>query len=129
MLRACAVLWRWSEMMVAWSPVAVAYHSWWRLVAFCGCGCDGNCDVDGSAMALTDVLAMLAEAEQAFPERAFAMETLELTRLLCEGHNNEMQNFLREQPTQNTAIDIWSALRRIGTTRPRGEPTAIPMSK
>ncbi|MNT72151.1 hypothetical protein D3C72_2107220 [compost metagenome] len=24
---------------------------------------------------------------------------------------------------------IWSALRRIGTTRPRGEPTAIPMSK
>ena len=24
---------------------------------------------------------------------------------------------------------IWSALRRIGTTRPRGEPTAMPMSK
>ncbi|MCY1210359.1 hypothetical protein D9M72_220450 [compost metagenome] len=24
---------------------------------------------------------------------------------------------------------IWSALRRMGTTRPRGEPTAMPMSK
>ena len=24
---------------------------------------------------------------------------------------------------------IWSASRRIGTTRPRGEPTAMPMSK
>ena len=24
---------------------------------------------------------------------------------------------------------IWSALRRIGTTRPRGLPTAMPMSK
>ena len=24
---------------------------------------------------------------------------------------------------------IWSALRRIGTTSPRGEPTAMPMSK
>ena len=28
-----------------------------------------------------------------------------------------------------SAIVIWSALRRIGTTRPRGEPTAMPMSK
>ena len=24
---------------------------------------------------------------------------------------------------------IWSALRRMGTTKPRGEPTAMPMSK
>ena len=24
---------------------------------------------------------------------------------------------------------IWSALRKMGTTRPRGEPTAMPMSK
>jgi hypothetical protein len=28
-----------------------------------------------------------------------------------------------------SAIDIWSASRRIGTTRPRGLPTAMPMSK
>jgi len=27
------------------------------------------------------------------------------------------------------AKDIWSASRRIGTTRPRGLPTATPMSK
>ena len=28
-----------------------------------------------------------------------------------------------------SAMDIWSASRRIGTTRPRGLPTAMPMSK
>jgi hypothetical protein len=27
-----------------------------------------------------------------------------------------------------SAMDIWSASRRMGTTRPRGEPTAMPMS-
>jgi hypothetical protein len=43
---------------------------------------------------------------------------------------------LPSRPSPNSAIFfsmsaklIWSALRRMGTTRPRGEPTAMPMSK
>ena len=38
------------------------------------------------------------EIEQPFPTRAFAVDTLELIQLLCEGHYNCMQDFLREQP-------------------------------
>ena len=60
-------------------------------------------------MSAATKVALIKEAEAPFPERAFAVETLELARLLCEGHNNEMQDYLFEQPTQGTAIDIWSS--------------------
>eukprot|EP00966_Prymnesium_polylepis_P269822 6233151-Prymnesium_polylepis.1 len=54
-------------------------------------------------------VALLKEAEQPFAERAFAIQTLRVAQLLCEGHNIAMQDFLCEQPSQNTAIDIWAA--------------------
>lgn len=30
--------------------------------------------------------------------------------MLCEGHNEAMQNFLYEQPALGTSIDIWTAI-------------------
>ncbi|KAL1529829.1 hypothetical protein AB1Y20_000761 [Prymnesium parvum] len=63
----------------------------------------------GDGLSAGTRVALMREAELPFPERAFAVDTLELARLLCEGHNRRMQDFLHEQPSQNTSIDIWAA--------------------
>ena len=52
------------------------------------------------------VVAMRQELEAPFASRAYAMEVLEFLRLLCEGHNNRLQNLLREQPREMTNIDL-----------------------
>ena len=55
-------------------------------------------------------LAMLQEATAPFQERAFALQTLEVVRLLCEGHNVAMQDFLQDQPHEAAAIDVWFSI-------------------
>jgi len=39
----------------------------------------------------------LQEMQKPFPSRSFVMDVLEFLRLLCEGHNTALQDFLREQ--------------------------------
>lgn len=41
--------------------------------------------------------AMLQQIRKPFPSRSYVMDVLEFLRLLCEGHNTEMQDLLREQ--------------------------------
>lgn len=52
--------------------------------------------------------AMLAEIERPFAERSMVLNVLELLRLLCEGHNSQVQDLLREQSsvTSGASIDL-----------------------
>ena len=47
------------------------------------------------------VVAMRTDLERDFPSRSFVLDVLELLRLMCEGHNEDFQNFLREQPNES----------------------------
>ena len=49
---------------------------------------------------------MIHEVEKPFETHAFSAELLEMLRLLCEGHNEEMQDFLRVQPNQASTHDL-----------------------
>ena len=51
------------------------------------------------------IVLLRAELERPFPSRAFALDVLEFLRMLCEGHNNQWQNFLRVQPAAES-IDL-----------------------
>ena len=54
--------------------------------------------------------AVLQEIQQTFPTRAFASEALEFLQLLCEGHNIQLQHFLRTQKGLITAdVDLVTA--------------------
>ena len=44
---------------------------------------------------------MRTDLERDFPSRSFVLDVLELLRLMCEGHNEDFQNFLREQPNES----------------------------
>ena len=43
---------------------------------------------------------------QDYVSHSFLTDVLELLRLLCEGHNNDMQNLLRNQPSELTDVDL-----------------------
>ena len=51
--------------------------------------------------------------ERPFPSRSFVIEALETLRLLCEGHNNAMQEHLREQPNDLSDIDMVSEVYQL----------------
>ena len=47
--------------------------------------------------------AMKAEIKKPFESRSFVLQVLEFLRLLCEGHNNELQELLCEQSALSSA--------------------------
>ena len=49
--------------------------------------------------------ALRKEIDKPFASQALATEVLRLLQLMCEGHNNEMQELLREQ-TYNESLDV-----------------------
>jgi len=49
---------------------------------------------------------MRAELETDYVSHGYVIDVLEVLRLCCEGHNNEMQNLLRSQPSELTDIDL-----------------------
>lgn len=63
---------------------------------------------ESQGMQLSDATkaAMLQEIRKPFPSRSFVMDVLEFVRLLCEGHNCEMQDLLREQSNSATRTDL-----------------------
>ena len=52
--------------------------------------------------------AMREDIERPYPSRAFVCDVLEVLRLLCEGHNQTAQEFLRTQPNSVTQYDMVS---------------------
>ena len=52
------------------------------------------------------VESMLKENAKEFPTRAYVALQLEFLRLLCEGHQEKMQQYLRDQPSTLYDIDI-----------------------
>jgi len=49
---------------------------------------------------------MRAELELDYVSHGYVVDVFELLRLTCEGHNNDMQNLLRNQPSELTDIDL-----------------------
>lgn len=57
--------------------------------------------VGGTALA-----SMVSESNKEFLTRAHVVDVLELLQALCEGHHEDFQNYLRDQPNQAFDIDI-----------------------
>ena len=53
---------------------------------------------------------MKEDIEREFASRACILDVLELLRLMCEGHNIEMQDHLRIQTNQVTTHDLVSEI-------------------
>ena len=61
---------------------------------------------ESAGLSVATVLVMRHDLEAPFPARSHVMEVLELLQLLCEGHNNEMQDFMRVQPGSMSSVDL-----------------------
>jgi len=59
------------------------------------------------------ITSMMTENEKDFPTRAFVHQILTFLRLLCEGHNQKLQNFFRDQPESLFDIDIVSEVVKL----------------
>ena len=68
-------------------------------------------DFDEMAVGLSAAAkeAMREDIERPYPSRAFVVDVLETLRLLCEGHNEASQDFLREQPNQQADSNLVDA--------------------
>ena len=53
---------------------------------------------------------MLEDVERPFQSKAFVADVLETLRLMCEGHNEAMQDFLRVQKNQVVSHDLVSEI-------------------
>ena len=61
---------------------------------------------EAEGLSAATVVAMRADLEAPFPARSHVLEVLELLQLLCEGHNNDMQDFMRVQPNSMNSVDL-----------------------
>jgi hypothetical protein len=69
---------------------------------------DRRADFEEATAGLSAVAreAMREDVERPYPSRAFVVSTLEMLRLLCEGHHEPLQDFLRAQPSQIVTHDL-----------------------
>jgi hypothetical protein len=58
-------------------------------------------DLEAMSHTMTDLskATRREQIERPYPTRAFTEDLLEVLQLMCEGHDENMQNFLRTQPT------------------------------
>ncbi|KAL1510122.1 hypothetical protein AB1Y20_006454 [Prymnesium parvum] len=63
-------------------------------------------EADTANLSPATVAAMRAELEKGFNSRALVVEVMLLLQQTCEGHFQEMQDYLRDQPQEVTDIDL-----------------------
>ena len=63
---------------------------------------------DTAGLSAATVDAMKAELEQPFASRSFVLLTLQFLQLLCEGHNNELQDLLSSDEGADHTVDLVS---------------------
>lgn len=66
--------------------------------------------LEDASVSSATLLAVTKEIEKDFPSRSHVMEVLEMLRLLCEGHNNRMQDLMHQQSSAFESADLGARL-------------------